>query len=59
MNSIGRRVMYRILTAVMWGSLLAAIVFLIRGQFMYAALSGGLCLAAGTIGGLIFRKPPN
>lgn len=51
--------MYRILTAVMWGSLLAAIVFLIRGQFMYAALSGGLCLAAGTIGGLIFRKPPN
>lgn len=50
--------MYRILAAIMWGSLLAAAVFLIRGQVVYAALSGVLCFAVGTLGGTVFRRPP-
>ncbi len=50
--------MYRLLSGIMWGSLIAAVVFLIRGQFMYAGLSVVLCFAAGTIGGKIFKRPP-
>lgn len=50
--------MRNILSAVMWGGLLSAIIFAFQGSFMFAlgCLTAGFL--AGTIGGIIYKNRP-
>lgn len=46
--------MYTLLSSALWGSLIATLVFLFKGKFLYALLSVIVCFLAGFIGGKLY-----